>query len=195
MITTTTLTLNPGTAVQRLGRTYKNASPKAIAHGAPWYTDVHDWCAELAKATGHSTRAVCGAFAALSPRNKLARNKAMAVAMAHGRATSGLSLPIAKAGRVLAGEDWGDVLNGPKERAFADNCSAPLTSQAATMDTWAFRLLFPAGTPLADIERWAKRKGSYASAERCYRMAAARAGVPTHVFQAITWCAVRGSHA
>jgi len=152
--------------------------------GALWYRQALDSITDTATLYGMTPDAVAGIVAALSPRMRWEANIADAVRIISGRGqVRALGRNAVKARRILAGEDWRDVLLGPKVRAFAANLSGDM--QEVTVDVWMARAL--TGGALSEP----RSDGDYREMARAVRAVAGEYGLPPAVLQAVAWTAVR----
>lgn len=153
------------------------------AHAAAWYSRQGSALDALARSTGQAADAVIGAFAALSPQVSWTEQ------LAHGpefirsggeASHPGFGRNRDKARRILAGEEPGDVLGGPKVRAFYAALGGD--GGAVVVDRHAVRIAV--GGEL-DGSLTARRYRLVADA---YKDAALRIGMEPADLQAMTWC-------
>lgn len=64
-----------------LSRILSHATPNDIQTGLNWYNEFHLWCEKLGKKYNKDTFNVAQVFSALSPRNKLEKNKIDTIAV------------------------------------------------------------------------------------------------------------------
>ena len=197
----------------RIVRTYLAASDADRAAGREWYDRAERECHRIAAETGFSVHRIAAVIAVLSPRTRWAANVAAAEraaraarralrddfaaelcgGMAESVAASvaaalqdyGLSDPIRKAGRILAGENPADVVGGPKVSAFFANLCGD--REAVTIDVWAQRVA---------VGKWSDRPPSgtaYEDLAEAYRAAARVIGTDPVSVQAAVWIAIRGA--
>lgn len=152
--------------------------------GVIWYRRALSDICDIAEVWALPPDTVAGIVAALSPRMRWEANLADAVRLIAGvGAVRALGANAAKARRILAGEDWRDVLSGPKVRAFAANLTG--NAQEVTVDVWMARAL--TGGALSEP----RSDGDYREMARAVRAVAAEYGHPPANVQAVAWVAVR----
>jgi hypothetical protein len=167
----------------RLLRIYR-AAPKAVRRaGAEWYRKARVAAWAMAREAGVSMSTAAGVIAALSPRLQWTHNVNAARAMLLGRQVTGVfKASVVKARRIIAGERPGDVLGGPKVRAFyAALCG---DDSQAVVDVWVSRA--------AGLRTDAPSEREYATVAQALQLAASHANVPTAHLQAAVWVEVRG---
>lgn len=166
---------------------HRAASAADRAQGLAWYELAHELAGELA-AERYSPRACAGVIAAMSPmmswrsnidvaRRIITRHAAGELEPASGY---GMRRNVAKAWRILNGEDPADVLSGPKVRSFFANIVGD--PDAVTVDRWAARI---ARGDAADAGLVTARE--YREISTAYRCAADVAGVTPRELQAAVW--------
>src|SRR5438045_1727149 len=122
-------------AAKRLQRLAAHIPDNTWLAGANWYANEAAWIAEHADAAGLPTPHVIDAYAALSPRLRLAENRKALVALLQGRRPTGVfNRSIDQA---LAALYTRTLPNGPKVRNFA--CNLKCCDQCVTVDIWASR--------------------------------------------------------
>lgn len=168
-------------AVKRLCRLAAKIDDPTWAAGAAWYPSEAGWIAAAAQRAGAPVWNATAAYAALSPRLQLGRNRIALVAMLEGQRPSGVfTNSVNTAKRCLLD---GGLPSGPKVHSFARNLLGD--SEAVTVDVWAMKAAgFPGASPGT-----AKR---YATIARTYQGAAKRLGIEPRTLQAATWLHVRG---
>jgi hypothetical protein len=60
---------------------YESANEEDKLNGINWYSDFNIWCTELADKYGYDNATIAAIFSALSPRNKLEKNKIDTIAV------------------------------------------------------------------------------------------------------------------
>lgn len=166
------------------------ARPEHVEQGKAWYADAQAFCKRVAGETGFSAYQVAGVVAALSPRNRWARNLHDAEAYCRA-ARDGQPMPVActftsnrlKAWRILHGEAPFDVLSGLKVRSFIANILG--SEEAVTVDVWALRAAAPSIT--------APTEKQYREIAEAFRRVGAKFGLSPMACQAAAWVALRGS--
>ena len=177
----------------RLIAAYAIASPDAKIAGSMWYARARRFTLYVARTYHVTPEQAAGVVASLSPRKPWRENKRLAIlsckahaaALKPGDVALHTLANVRKAWAILDGVAPLDVLGGAKVRAFYRNLSGDL--DAVTIDAWAMRAADgtdPKGTPTPDL---------YAAYAVAYTVAATVVGLAPAVFQAVVWCAVRGS--
>ena len=173
--------IKDATMTRNILKTYRQATDAQRHEGMTWYDEAHNLAASLDSDVDRAA----GIIAALSPQMSWNRNAALAVRLYADGALDGgaLSLSIANAARILAGEDWRDVLgkNALKTRNFAECISDPSSAQAVCVDRHAIAVALERGGKLSTTP------GQYARISDAYRRAAKRAGISPAQMQAVTW--------
>jgi hypothetical protein len=165
-----------------LVRLAARVTPEEWAAGAEWYPSEAGWIAEQAATYGRSPiRAMC-AYAALSPRLQLGRNRIALIMLLEGHRPKGVfSRNIDNATRCMAD---GCLPRGPKVHNFALNLMG--CSEAVTVDVWAMRAAGFSGESPGTAKQ-------YKLVANAYRDAARRIGTDARTLQAVTWLHVRGT--
>lgn len=167
--------------VTRLLALYAVATPGQKAEGREWYRVARD----LAEIIGDGdVRLGAGLIAAFSPATGWKITVRNAQDMAAGKVPGTLGCNVRNAARMLAGEDFEQVLTGPKTLAFARAIAGDTDS--IVIDRWAIRAAL-GGT----WERVTNRQ--YKIIAEAYREAARITGERPAHFQAITWLVERGA--
>jgi hypothetical protein len=180
--------------VEQLNNLYLQASDSHIKHGMTWYWDAHHICKRIAKHTRLPLYKVVGVMAALSPRNKWARNisdcaeicKTPKRKRKHVK-TCCYSAMKRKAIKVLDAESPEEVykiLNGTKIQSFYSNILKPWKSDTVTVDVWAMRSV--------GLDK-APNKTEYKQVSDAYKQVANKRGIKPHELQAIIWGVIRGT--
>jgi hypothetical protein len=164
---------------------YRRSDPRDLR----WYFSAHDVLAARADELGVTTRQLAGIVAALSPNNKwdtagdAMPNLDCAVRFVSTGANVHVASCMGKARAILAGADPADVLQGPKERAFADNLSDPEGSMGVTCDRWMARAIGKRSRQFTAQQ--------YAETADLFRDIARRLGIRPHELQACVWAQIR----
>lgn len=178
--------------VRRLARAVRSATAAQRDQGLVWYRDADRAIRAIAAITGPgvapvSVDTVAGVFAALSPRTHVRTNVAWCAAMVHA-ARTGQACPQVhtrvmrgQAWRIAQGEDWRDVLRGPKVRAFAANLTGDMSP--VTVDVWMVRAIMGDAAP----EGGAIGAALYRECADIIRRVARAVGEAPAVTQAIIW--------
>lgn len=192
--------LNYRTAVRNVRNLYAEVPQEDRENTVNWYLTAHGLIRKIADHAGYrdvETTPLCHVVAALSPGARWSRNlqdfKDLLWYRSENRLSSfrpqtypaqGIKATVILQ-RALAGENWGSVLKGPKERAFAHNLAYPEAEQDLTLDFHAFSIA--AGTRWAHATVPAFHVGERAAVERAYRQVAKENKLKVHQLQAITW--------
>lgn len=170
------------TYVSNIVAVWDSATPEQIAQGKAWYATARDIATEIGRG---DVRMGAGVIAALSPMTNWSLNQRNASAMADGQDIGTLGASKAKASRILAGEDFDDVLpRGSKTWNFAHNIVGSIDH--VTIDRWAIRIAIGASKDtVTELQ--------YSILTLAYLKAAAERGVSGPTMQAATWCAIRGT--
>lgn len=152
--------------------------------GRTWYANAGAECARLAAAHGVAHATAAGIVAALSPRMPWARNITEAGNLLAGRTCAALGVSVRKAERIHAGEDPAAVLaTGPKTLAFWRALCGDL--DAVVLDVWMLRAF--------GHDRDTVTPYQYRLLSETVRQTARSVACAPATFQAIVWCAIRGS--
>ena len=178
---------NPNSA--RIMDVWNQATVTELSEGLDWYRDAHALAVKLSPS---DPAQAAGVIAALSPMMGWGQNVNLAVrAYADGQASGALYSNVAKANRILAGEDPEDVLGGAKVRAFYGVIADP-SSDAVVVDRHAFDIAVGRVTN-NDSRHALGRKGVYEAFANAYVRAAKtiskQSGVEVSAsqVQAVTW--------
>lgn len=173
----------------RIRESYRRATEEQRLSGTLWYDRVRLMAEQLASRYNRPLFQVVGVIAALSPRNKFARNMQDAESILRDGeravvATFGSNKT--KALRILAAQNHDEVyqlLNGNKVRSFYMNILL-FNDMDVTIDVWMLRLMGIDGT-LTDRR--------YEDVAHTVRHVARELGVQPKHLQAITWVELRGA--
>ena len=183
-----------GTTITRMRnavlRTFDAAEPLAVHNGTVWYPSALAECRNLAEGTRYSTEQVAAAVAHLSPRMPWSRNIACAASVMLTGTAPALGANVEKANRALVSDNPESTFASPKTFNFYRNIIGD--TNAVTVDVWAARIAL--GLPTGELEKVLGRKGMYEAVAHAYRLAAKRRNIAPSEMQAITWCAIRGTH-
>lgn len=148
---------------------FRQATASEREEGKAWYETARAFALTLDPSDPGRAAAI---IAALSPRLEWGRNMRAAEDVYAGRAPKVLGLNADKANRILAGEDPGSVLKGPKVTAFWYAITDPSDRRAIVIDRHAFDVA--AGKSLTDPVRTVllSRVGVYDKACETYVRAA-----------------------
>ena len=174
------------------------ATPYERAAGIVWYDDALDVAGD---GFGYPRHVVAGVIAAMSPGTTWAGNITIArrIIAEHARKSRrarkprpprsgfGLTANVAKAWRILNGEDPAAVLTSPKVGSFYRNIAGD--PDLVTVDRWARRIAL--GDP--DGHRRVSARESREMGD-AYRAVAAAVGVSPREMQAATWVSFRNRH-
>ncbi len=173
---------------------YHSATPVARQEGEDWYPAAQ----ALAKYLFDDTSLGAGVIASLSPLTPWARNIELAEMVAHGHDPLDLpTLGIAcrAVDRIVNGEPWWCVLNGPKVRAFASAVETAGLTDMVCVDRHARDLAYGVGFTGVGGKR-DQDSGvtvrEYRAIAAAYRQVADQLNQPAPVVQAVTWIVQRG---
>lgn len=169
---------------------YWQANLSELDEGRSWYSTANALARRLDPA---APAQAAGVIAALSPMMNWDRNMKLAVrAYDDGYASGALFSNVAKADRILGGEDPLTVLGGKKVTNFFAAIADPTSPDAVCIDRHAFDIAV--GRVTNDRTRAAlARVGVYERFADAYRTAAVRLTRETGIFhtpaqvQAVTW--------
>jgi hypothetical protein len=187
------------TFTDRILAAYVSASDDDIAEGMQWYVDALALATELDPT---NIRRAVGIFAVLSPLTSWPQNVIKSRMLYATGDTYGLPDSVAKAKRILAGEDAESVISGPKVTSFYWNIMGD--NSRVTVDRHAIDVAY--GRVMTDKERGnavkrTKARDGYAILKNAYSIAAdilsAEQGrtISGAQLQAIVWVWWRKNHA
>lgn len=175
----------------RLLALYFGATPSERHEGTHWYDAAKEFAQDTADKFGYTLEQVAAVIAVTSPRQGWGANKDTAYTLAeyasrgmtyedaisdhHAR---GFKTNLAKAWRILTGEDPDAVVSGPKVIAFYLNilgCSNHVTLDSHAMNAWAGEVR----------TEWSKKLHTTMRGD--YKLCAEYVGVTPSVFQAVVW--------
>ncbi len=164
--------------VKRLVRRYAKTTELERAQGLTWYAQEEAWLKATAAVFETSQAHVIAAYAALSPRLRVSKNREALMGLLSGRRRSGVmsrsqNMALAALGVGTA------ALRGPKVTRFA--CNLDGCQQCVTLDVHAVKAAD--GNP---------NRFDYEALERAYQAAARRLGLSPAVLQATLWVQERG---
>lgn len=187
-------------SVERLCLLYDHATQQEIQDGLAWYGAARDFSRSLMDQSPrlHSMEHGAGIVAVLSPQESWAGNQKRAIAFVRGQKVGGKSWCLRSAEQILSGADPFRVLhyfqneNGEyvnprtnyKTQAFYCNIVGR-DSQRVTVDRHGWAMLY--GDRQIGSVLLRPSKAQYAWAEQMFHCAAAKYGIPTQDFQAVTW--------
>lgn len=169
-------------------RWWEAATAEEVMAGLVWYDTARREAQAIADRTGLSLDTVAGVIAALSPQNRWHNNLTDASAYCEA-AAAGRPQPKAatfrhnqnKGWRIANGENWRDVLKGPKVRAFAANITGD--HDPVTVDLWSSRA--------ATMFALTKVGRKYDAVAEAHRRLAAQVNLPPAHVQAVIWTVAR----
>jgi len=164
-----------------------------LEQASVWYVDEGTYCAEIGAQYGLTQRDVAVLYAATSPRQRLATNRAMVVMAASTGAVHGMPCvrnAVARAFDIInEGGDPLDALNPVTGRKTYNFARALVGDpEAVVVDVWMMRA---AGFP----EREDPTKLQYDAIEHVTRSMARDMGLEPRTLQALLWIIVRGGAA
>ena len=192
------------TNIDNIKAIYKLATAAERVDGSVWYQIARDIAQTLSDEYGTSLAQAIGVIAALSPRNKWARNVVDAenlISAFLADTESAATVKVctfgankAKAIKVLGAYDADldailAILSGPKLREFA-SCIAGLDE--VCIDGHAYCIWTGGRTSLKDVPAIGVKLRKEIKAD--YPAAALDLGIPPAACQAITWCTWRRIH-
>lgn len=148
-----------------------------LDEGFDWYVGAN----RIARECPFGERIGAGVLAALSPRCPWGLNVKLARAVWSGERVWGLGRSILNAKRIITLGGWGDVLTGPKTRAFAEAIVTSGRAWSVCLDVWMGKLF--------KVRRWGKK--NYEVASEALRVEAGVWGVWPAQLQAAYWVMVR----
>lgn len=181
----TTLALTPRTA--NVTRVFRSATDAQVEKGMDWYAAAQREAAALADSHGVTLPVATGIIAALSPMNSWGANLSLAdrFLAAGGLHEGYLSVGLAKARRILAGDDILTVLHSEKVSAFYGCIVAGGITDVVCVDRHASDIAW--NTRLTDSNRPKATGRRYAAIADTYVRAGAILGLPAAQVQAVTW--------
>jgi hypothetical protein len=156
-------------STRNITRVFREASQEDLEAGARWYGEANELAREL---DPQDPRRAAAVLAVLSPQVSWPRNVAMAREVYATGATRGLGANIAKALRLIAGEDPEIVVKGLKVTAFWLSICDPVDARAVVIDRHAFDIAYGRVTDDKTREEFLRIKGNYAKIVRMYESAA-----------------------
>jgi len=181
-----------GTSVRRIGDVLALATRAEVSEGTAWYSAARTFCSGLRR-YGVTLDQAAGVVAVLSPLLSWPQNMVYAERVVSGRSMVGagvLAANLAKAGRIMAGEDVWSVVrppagrprSGQKVRAFLACILTGGDTPVVCLDRHAYAL----ATGRTDV-RALDRSGVYERLAAAYRDAGYLAGLRGSEVQAVTW--------
>lgn len=190
---------------QHILSVYGLANVADRADGEAWYPTALSIAHTLADQYGVTVIQAVGVIAALSPRNKWARNVADAEALIRtyqidAEAAAAVKVCTFNTGKAkaleilaspgLTADDLAALLKGPKLQEFAACILGDPTE--VCIDGHAYSIWLGDRVTLADVPSIGVKLRREIKA--AYREAAAELGIPAPELQAVTWCAWRRIH-
>lgn len=179
---------------------YLSADDFAMHAGTNWYSDAHIFAESLGGE--EDTYTFSGVIAALSPLTPWERNVQLATLVAFGvdpmeLPTLGNSRKAVK--RIMAGEDWTNVLNGLKTRAFASGIWNKGAGEDVCVDVHtkdvAYGIPFSGTGRKRPVTNKVLNLTEYREIANAYLRAADKVGIGPQTLQAIVWTAQCGKAA
>lgn len=153
-----------------------------------WYCEARKFASSLSDITGIPTIKVCGVIAALSPQTSWDVNKKLAEEFLRTSAAGHTKMFLQKAEDILSStgnpEDIADILNGNKITSFFLNIYYPDDNRTVTIDRHAQDVALNGNM---DPDKRSMTQRQYEFFCNCYRIAAAKRGVPPYLMQSATW--------
>ncbi len=178
-------------------KVWNAASTADMQEGMSWYVRAYEFCQLVADKYSLDVATVAGVVAALSPQNRWERNMRDAEAMVVAYKLQ-LEVPhcgtyaanVAKAQRILEGEEPLNVLGGNKVRSFYANIMGD--SESVTVDGHAWCIANDNKQTMLNVPKLTDKV--YHGLADEYRQAAKQVGVQPMQMQAVTWVTWRRLH-
>lgn len=168
---------------------FVNADADTMTNGLGWYQKAHEEAMVISQVFNKPLPIVIGVIAALSPRNKWAKNienawslieyPSMEVSCCTFNGQKQKAIDIINSDGT--DETIMEILSGSKTVHFYHNIMYYHSSDVAVIDLWAFRSV--------EVEPSTKNFGLVHTA---YKEAANDLGILPNQLQAVVWCQVRG---
>lgn len=164
---------------------FVNADADTMTSGLGWYQKAHEEAMVISQVFNKPLNIVIGVIAALSPRNKWAKNIENAWSLIEFPSMEVSCCTFnpqkQKAIDIINGAPIVETLRGEKTVNFYNNILYYSSSYAVTVDVWAFRSVGADPTPK-----------NFSLVEDAYIDAAEDLGLMPHQVQAVVWGVVRG---
>lgn len=179
--------------LDKLTTHFVNVNNETFTDGLEWYNKAYKHARYIKANTSKdiSLKQVIGVIAALSPRNKWARNKQDALALINGDSNTKVCTFDHQKDKALSviALDWQsctsegitNILKGTKTVNFYNNILYRGKNDGITVDVWAYRSLDLTPSPK-----------NYKVAEAVYRELSEIVGLELPQLQAVIWGEVRG---
>lgn len=193
------MSTDPLSGADAILATLHRASPAQRARGKAWYSTAHTFATGLADRYGlpGGTEQAAYVIAALSPQQSWSANQQSADLLIRTGSTFGLGANIAKARRILSGENPATVLappdptrrTGSKVRAFAECILANGRTSTVCVDRHAADVALGRSSDAPPLPAGFITAKRYDLISTAYRQAAQRTGgtLTACEVQAITW--------
>lgn len=166
-----------------------------INHGLYWYNDFFLWCEDLSKIYNKSTFIIASIFSALSPRNKLHKNKidTITVLEAVKNNTPQDKIKVSTFNRnkdtaILIAQGKKTInKDSLKTYSFCQNIGY-LNSNFVTIDVWQLRVL------TGKKENKTPTKLEYLQLAELHKKIAKKINILPYQLQAITWSSLRNNY-
>jgi len=181
-------------SVQNIVDITLKATAEEKAEGIAWYKEAREFCKVQAKEYNVSLEVVIAVIAALSPRNKWARNLIDTItvleAVRQGKGPDDVSCSTFHANKrkafdIVLNNSVDSVKKSNKTRSFFDNIMFE-DSQEVTIDTWAYRIYVNSAKTLKTMT-----DKQYKTIQEAYKEAASILGMRPYECQAVSWVAFR----
>lgn len=172
-----------------------NATDNDIEHGLNWYNEFYLWCDYLAKKYNKTTFVIASIFSALSPRNKLYKNKidTITILEAVKNNTPVNQIKVStfnrnknKAYNIALNKDSINK-DSLKTYSFCKNIGE-LDSNFVTIDVWQLRAL------TGKKENKTPTKLEYLQMVDIHKKIAKKNNILPYQLQAITWTSLRNNY-
>jgi len=172
-----------------------NATKNDIQHGLDWYNGFYLWCDDLAKKYNKTTFVIASIFSALSPRNKLYKNKIDTITVLEAVKNN---IPVEKIkvstfnknkqkAYFIALNKASISKDSLKTYSFCKNVGE-LNSNFVTIDVWQLRVL------TGKKENKTPTKLEYLQMVEIHNKVAKKNNILPYQLQAITWTALRNNY-
>ena len=176
--------------VKRLRALWAEATPEDVDAGMNWYPNMNEWCIRLSVIHGVSVEQVAALAAIYSPRKQWDVARAMTERMLDGDPPPTFGRDMAKAERIMAGEDPMMVVSGNKVTSFCHNLLLHL--KWITIDTHAFEQVTGLDYNNNGNHHLLERVGIYKTYSACFTTVAREVGLEGASLQAVLWVSTRG---
>lgn len=172
-----------------------NSTKKDIDHGLKWYNEFHLWCYYLSKKYNKSTFVIASIFSALSPRNKLYKNKIDTITVLDA-VKNNIPQEQIKVSTFNRNKDTAYLIAQGKKSINKDSLKTysfcknvgELDSNFVTIDVWQLRVL------TGKKENKTPTKLEYLQLADIHKKIAKKNNILPYQLQAITWTSLRNNY-